>query len=68
MHAWHDVHVDDHLIERPFPVDGLGTGLVKLDRVLYSALHCPANYGIIPRAFFEDGDPLDAMVLSQDVH
>jgi inorganic pyrophosphatase len=40
--------------------------LLKLDRVLYSAVHYPANYGFIPRTFCEDGDPLDALVLGQE--
>jgi inorganic pyrophosphatase len=79
MHAWHDIYVDDHLIEKAFPVVievPMGsknkyeldkeTGLLKLDRVLYSAVHYPANYGFIPRTFCEDGDPLDALVLSQE--
>jgi inorganic pyrophosphatase len=42
------------------------TGLLKLDRVLYSAVHYPANYGFIPRTFCEDGDPLDVLVLGQE--
>ena len=42
------------------------TGLLKLDRVLYSAVHYPADYGFIPRTFCDDGDPLDALVLSQE--
>jgi inorganic pyrophosphatase len=79
MHAWHDIYVDDHLIETAFPVVievPMGsknkyeldkeTGLLKLDRVLYSAVHYPANYGFIPRTFCEDGDPLDALVLGQE--
>ena len=79
MHAWHDIYVDDHLIEKAFPVVievPMGsknkyeldkeTGLLKLDRVLYSAVHYPANYGFIPRTFCEDGDPLDALVLGQE--
>ena len=79
MHAWHDIYVDDHLIEKAFPVVievPMGsknkyeldkeTGLLRLDRVLYSAVHYPANYGFIPRTFCEDGDPLDALVLGQE--
>jgi inorganic pyrophosphatase len=79
MHAWHDIYVDDHLIEKAFPVVievPMGsknkyeldkeTGLLKLDRVLYSAVHYPANYGFIPRTYCEDGDPLDALVLGQE--
>jgi inorganic pyrophosphatase len=42
------------------------TGLLRLDRVLYSAVHYPADYGFIPRTFCDDGDPLDALVLSQE--
>ena len=39
------------------------TGLVRLDRVLYTATHYPANYGFIPRTLADDGDPLDVLVL-----
>jgi inorganic pyrophosphatase len=42
------------------------TGFLRLDRVLYSAVHYPANYGFIPRSFCDDGDPLDALVLGQE--
>ena len=42
------------------------TGLLRLDRVLYSAVYYPANYGFVPRTFCDDGDPLDALVLGQD--
>jgi inorganic pyrophosphatase len=42
------------------------TGLLRLDRVLFSAVHYPANYGFIPRTFCDDGDPLDALVLGQE--
>lgn len=38
-------------------------GVIKLDRVLYSPLHYPSDYGLIPRTFYEDGDPLDIMVM-----
>jgi inorganic pyrophosphatase len=40
--------------------------LLRLDRVLYSAVHYPADYGFIPRTFCDDGDPLDALVLGQE--
>jgi inorganic pyrophosphatase len=40
------------------------TGLLKLDRVLYSAVHYPANYGFIPQTLADDGDPLDVLVLA----
>ena len=41
------------------------SGLLKLDRVLYSSVHYPANYGFIPRTLGDDHDPLDILVLSQ---
>lgn len=41
------------------------SGLLKLDRVLYSAMYYPANYGFIPRSYCEDHDPLDILILSQ---
>lgn len=79
MHPWHDVYLDDHLIDTAFPVVievpkgsknkyelDKESGLLRLDRVLYSAVHYPADYGFIPRTFCDDGDPLDALVLSQE--
>jgi inorganic pyrophosphatase len=42
------------------------TGMLRLDRVLYSAVHYPANYGFIPRTHADDGDPLDILVLMQE--
>ena len=39
------------------------TGLLKLDRVLYTSTVYPANYGFIPRTLADDGDPLDVLVL-----
>ncbi len=45
------------------------TGLLKLDRVLYTSTHYPANYGLIPRTYAADGDPLDVLVLcSQQIY
>ena len=41
------------------------TGLLRLDRVLYTSTHYPANYGFIPRTFADDGDPLDVLVLCE---
>jgi inorganic pyrophosphatase len=79
MHAWHDIYIDDAQIDTAFPVVvevPMGsknkyeldkeTGFLRLDRVLYSAVHYPANYGFIPRTFCDDGDPLDALVLGQE--
>lgn len=41
------------------------SGLLKLDRVLYSSMYYPANYGFIPQTYCDDHDPLDILVLSQ---
>ena len=42
------------------------TGLLVLDRVLYTATHYPANYGFIPRTLGDDNDPLDVLVLCSE--
>jgi inorganic pyrophosphatase len=82
MHPWHDVYVDEQLVQDVFPVVvevpkgsknkyelDKDTGILRLDRVLYSAVHYPANYGFIPRTYCDDGDALDALVLaSEPVH
>lgn len=39
------------------------SGLMKLDRVLYAAVHYPGDYGFVPQTLYEDGDPLDVLVL-----
>ena len=39
------------------------TGLIKLDRVLYTSTHYPQNYGFIPRTYADDSDPLDVLVI-----
>ena len=41
------------------------SGLLKLDRVLYSSMYYPANYGFIPQTYCDDKDPLDIVILSQ---
>ena len=41
------------------------SGLLRLDRVLFSSVHHPANYGFIPQTYCDDGDPLHIPVLSQ---
>ena len=40
------------------------TGAIKLDRVLYSAVHYPGDYGLIPQTYYDDGDPLDVLVMT----
>lgn len=42
------------------------TGLIMLDRVLYTSTHYPANYGFIPRTYGDDNDPLDVLVLCSE--
>lgn len=42
------------------------TGLLRMDRILYTSTHYPANYGFIPRTYAEDGDPLDVLVLCSE--
>ncbi len=42
------------------------TGMLKLDRVLYTSTHYPANYGFIPRTHADDGDPLDVLLLCSE--
>ena len=79
MHPWHETYVDESVIATAFPVVieipkgsknkyelDKETGLLRLDRVLYSAVHYPADYGFIPRTYCDDGDPLDALVLGQE--
>lgn len=41
------------------------SGLLRLDRVIYSSMYYPANYGFIPQSYCEDNDPLDILVLTQ---
>jgi inorganic pyrophosphatase len=41
------------------------SGLLRLDRVLYSSVYYPANYGFIPKTYCDDKDPLDILVISQ---
>ncbi len=42
------------------------TGLIKFDRVLYSPMHYPANYGFVPQTWWDDEDPLDILVLGEE--
>lgn len=78
IHPWHDVTPGEDLprefvavIEIPmgssikYELDKQ-TGLLRLDRVLYSAVFYPANYGFIPQTLAEDDDPLDVLVLCQE--
>lgn len=42
------------------------TGLLVIDRILYSSVMYPASYGFIPKSYADDGDPLDVLVLAQE--
>jgi inorganic pyrophosphatase len=79
MHPWHDCYVDTTQVKTSFPAIieipkgstnkyelDKETGLLRLDRVLYSAVYYPADYRFIPRTFCDDGDPLDVLVLAQE--
>lgn len=45
------------------------TGMLKMDRILHTSTHYPANYGFIPRTFADDGDPLDVLILcTEEIH
>jgi inorganic pyrophosphatase len=74
LHPWHDIPAGPHppdmvtaIIEIPaksrnkYELDKK-TGALRLDRVLYSAVHYPGDYGFIPRTLHEDNDPLDVLV------
>lgn len=78
MNPWHDVkigkdvpHFFPAIIEIPkgsknkYELDK-PTGMIRVDRVLFSSLHYPANYGFIPQTYCEDNDPLDVLVLGQE--
>ena len=78
MHPWHQVELYQEnpdiipaIIEVPkgsqikYELDKK-SGLVKVDRILYSAVHYPANYGFIPQTYCDDNDPLDILVLGQE--
>ena len=78
LHPWHGAHYGDKapqivngLIEIPqgsktkYEIDK-PTGLLRLDRVIYSSFHYPINYGFIPQTLGQDGDPLDILVMCSE--
>lgn len=78
MNVWHDVAKEritpnDFLAvieiekgsKKKYELDK-PTGLIILDRILYTSTHYPANYGFIPRTLADDGDPLDVLVLCNE--
>lgn len=78
-HPWHDLENDpataterfQAVIEIPrgskvkYELDK-PTGLLRVDRILYSSVVYPANYGFLPRTYCDDGDPLDVLVLGTE--
>ncbi|MCI0532698.1 inorganic diphosphatase [bacterium] len=76
MNLWHDIPYGsleklNVIVEIPkfsrvkYELDK-ETGLIKMDRVLYSPMYYPANYGFVPQTLWEDGDPLDVFVLAHE--
>ena len=78
MHPWHDVELPRY-VEEPVPAIieiptgskvkyelDKTSGLLIVDRVLFSAVHYPANYGFVPKTYCDDGDPLDILVYCQE--
>src|SRR6476469_4709614 len=76
LHPWHGVHYGEQstrivnaVIEisqgsrSKYEIDK-PTGLLRLDRVIYSSFHYPTNYGFIPQTYGDDKDPLDILVIS----
>jgi inorganic pyrophosphatase len=74
---WHKVSIGENI---PHTVNGIieipkntrakyeldkESGLLKMDRVIFSSMHYPTNYGFIPQTYCEDLDPLDILILSQ---
>jgi inorganic pyrophosphatase len=79
MNPWHDVAIGPNapdefsvIIEIPkgskvkYEIDK-ASGLIKVDRILYSSVHYPANYGFIPQTYCDDKDPLDILLLGQEI-
>ena len=78
MNPWHDfgderIKIDNFISVIEIPKGSKNkyeldkeSGMLRLDRILYTSTHYPANYGFIPRTLSEDGDPLDVLVLCQE--
>ena len=77
MHPWHDIDISREgdivlsIIEIPrgskikYELDKK-TGMLIVDRILYSSVQYPANYGFIPQTYCEDKDPLDVLIIGQE--
>ena len=78
MNIWHDMapeRISENHFSAVIEIEKGGknkyeldkeTGMLRLDRVLYTSTHYPANYGFIPRTYGDDGDPLDVLVLCSE--
>ena len=78
MNIWHDISPKRIKKDRFYAVIEISkggknkyeldkeTGMLKLDRVLFTSTHYPANYGFIPRTYASDNDPLDVLVLCSE--
>ena len=78
MNIWHDINpkritVDEFVAVVEIPKNSKvkyelnkDTGILEMDRILYTSTHYPANYGFIPRTYADDGDPLDVLVLCSE--
>jgi inorganic pyrophosphatase len=77
QHPWHDISIGDKAPEKVMSIIEIpantrakyeldkDSGMLLLDRVIYSSMYYPTNYGFIPRTYCDDQDPLDILVLSQ---
>lgn len=76
VNAWHDVEIGkdapkvvNAIVEIPkgsrvkYELDKK-TGMIKMDRFMFSAMHYPGDYGFLPRTYWEDDDPLDVVILT----
>ena len=78
-HPWHDIELPRYVEDAiPAVIEiatgskvkyelDKSTGLLLVDRILFSAVHYPANSGFVPRTYCDDGDPLDILVLCSEV-
>jgi len=78
-HPWHDLPINPETVHERFNVVieipkgskvkyelDKPSGLLRVDRILYSSVIYPSNYGFVPRSFCDDGDPLDVLVLGNE--
>ena len=78
MNIWHDIEKERITPEKFIAVVEISkgskqkyeldknTGILRLDRILYTSTHYPANYGFIPRTLADDGDPMDVLILCSE--